>query len=301
MSEISEKTASFKSALKDTAQLVNKKLSEILDGQHSVQDRLTEAMSYTIKTPGKRVRPAVVLWSSRAAGGDYNDDALTAAACVEIVHTYSLIHDDLPDMDDDDLRRGKPSCHKAFDNATAILTGDALLTLAFETLAKDISEPSTAVRMIRTLAAAAGPAGMVSGQMADLVGEKSTHNLKLLDYIHMNKTAKMFTASAALGGLAAKAKQPIIDALSRYGTSIGLGFQIADDLLDISASSDQLGKTAGKDQAAGKLTYPSLIGVERSQHTAEKLTEQALNALSGFDDNAQPLRELAQALLNRTK
>ena len=251
--------------LEQKAGLVNGVIAEAVKGFGGIPDRLREAIEYTLSSPGKRIRAAVVLWCCEVAAGKVNRDAETAAAAIEMVHTYSLVHDDLPAMDDDDYRRGKPSCHKAFDEATAILTGDALLTMAFELLATKISEPAKAVEMIKTLAEAAGPAGMVAGQMADILAENTEPDAPAIEYIHINKTAKMFCASALLGAIAGGASGQQKELLGRFGLKLGLGFQIADDILDVSSTSSELGKTAGKDAKQGKLTYPAVFGLEQSR------------------------------------
>ncbi|MDH7600202.1 MAG: polyprenyl synthetase family protein, partial [Sedimentisphaerales bacterium] len=230
-------------------------------------------VTYALQGPGKRIRAVLVLWCAEAVCGQIPREAQMAAAAVEMVHTYSLVHDDLPAMDNDDTRRGRPTCHKAFDEASAILAGDALLTLAFEVLATRIDDPGLAVRLIRELASAAGPDGMIAGQMADLRAERKGGDLKDLEYIHLNKTAKMFRCATIMGGLCARAEGIQLEALAQYGLDLGLVFQVTDDLLDITGSKQQLGKTPGKDQKAGKLTYPALFGVERSTSIARQLTE----------------------------
>jgi geranylgeranyl diphosphate synthase type II len=204
-------------------------------------------------------------------------------------------------MDDDDMRRGKPSCHKRFDEATAILAGDGLLTLAFEVLSVEISDSDTAMRMVRTLSEAAGPSGMIAGQVADMNSPHANGSMQRLQYIHMNKTAEMFAAATAMGAVAGGATSEQVNAMIEYGLKIGLGFQIADDLLDIVASTEHLGKTAGKDAEQGKLTYPALVGEEKSREIFEKLTCEAVCALQIFDNEAETLRQLAIELLNRTK
>lgn len=289
------------SELKQNAELINSVISEAVSAFKDIPDKLKEAIEYTLGSPGKRVRAAIVLWCCRLAAGAINKDAQTAAAAIEMVHTYSLVHDDLPAMDDDDFRRGRPSCHKAFDEATAILTGDALLTMAFELLATKISEPAKAVEIIRTLAVAAGPAGMVAGQVNDLLAQNGTGNGNDLHDIHINKTAKMFCASALLGAIAGGASQEQKDLLGRFGLKMGLAFQIADDILDVSSTSRQLGKTAGKDEKQGKLTYPGLFGLEQSKEKAQQTMQEAVEILKPFGEKANVLRELAFALLNRTK
>ncbi|MHC4881875.1 MAG: polyprenyl synthetase family protein [Planctomycetota bacterium] len=296
-----EKSSAFKSALAVKAALTERILSELMDNQTEIPPHLKEAMEYMILDGGKRIRGALAMWACEAVSGKLNRDAEIVAAAVEMVHTYSLIHDDLPAMDDDDMRRGKPSCHKKFDEATAILAGDGLLTLAFELLSVEIENSDTAVRMVRTLSEAAGPSGMIAGQVADMHGPHVNGSRAKLEYIHMNKTAEMFAASAAMGAIAGHADGRQLSAMIEYGMKIGMGFQIADDLLDVSASSDQLGKTAGKDAEQGKLTYPALVGEEKSREIFEKLTCEAVCALQMFDGNAEPLRQLAMELLNRTK
>jgi geranylgeranyl diphosphate synthase type II len=292
---------SFNTKLSETAQSVNRTLQQVLAEQGQVQENLKEALNYVLEAPGKRVRSVLVLWCCELVSGSLNHNAEIAAAAIEMVHTYSLVHDDLPAMDDDDFRRGRPTCHKAFDEATAILTGDALLTFAFEILAKQIDEPSVAVRLIAELAEAAGPDGMIAGQMADLKAEKRASTEEILEYIHINKTAKLFRCAAVMGAICGQANDGQLGCLAEYGLKIGLGFQIADDILDISASSGQLGKTAGKDAKAGKATYPAVVGVEKSRQLAKKLTDEAVAQLGQFGPEADTLRQLAGALLRRTK
>ena len=292
---------SFNTKLSETAQFVNRTLQQVLAEQDQVQENLKEALSYVLDAPGKRVRSVLVLWCCELISGSMNHNAEIAAAAIEIVHTYSLVHDDLPAMDDDDFRRGRPTCHKAFDEATAILAGDALLTFAFEILAKRVDEPSVAVRLIVELAGAAGPGGMIAGQMADLKAEKTTGTEEILEYIHINKTAKLFRCAGIMGAICGGANSSQLRCLSEYGMKIGLGFQIADDILDVSASSGQLGKTAGKDAKAGKATYPAVVGMEKSRQLAKNLADEAVAELEQFGPEADTLRQLAGALLQRTK
>ena len=291
----------FRAELARKAELAGQELGRILDAQTGIPPRLLEAMRYMLQGGGKRIRAALVLWCSELTSGRITDAARIAAAAIEMVHTYSLIHDDLPAMDDDDMRRGRPSCHKQFDEATAILAGDGLLTLAFELPARHIDDAQTAVRMIRTLAEAAGPSGMIAGQMADLESENAAGTMDRLRYIHIHKTAKMFSAAAGLGAIAGNASERDLTALLEYGLKIGLGFQIADDLLDVSASSEQLGKTAGKDAAQGKLTYPSLVGADESRVLLRRVTNEAIEAVGHFGPRADILRQLAMEMLNRKK
>lgn len=297
----SDTSSSLKPDLAVKAALVEQILADLFDRQTEIPPRLKEAMEYMMSGGGKRIRAALAMWACEVVSGKLNREAQVAAAVVEMVHTYSLIHDDLPAMDDDDMRRGKPSCHKQFDEATAILAGDALLTLAFEMLSTDVKNSDTAVRMIRTLSEAAGPSGMIAGQVADMNSPHANGSMQRLQYIHMNKTAEMFAASTALGALAGGATDEQLSAMIEYGMKIGLGFQIADDLLDITASSEQLGKTAGKDAEQGKLTYPALVGEEKSREIFEKLTCEAVCALQIFGKEAETLRQLAMELLDRTK
>jgi geranylgeranyl diphosphate synthase type II len=293
-------TMDFNTRLRSKAQSVNYALRRVLDSQQ-IDGDLKEALKYTLGAPGKRVRSVLTLWCCELVSGQVNRNAELAAAAIEMVHTYSLIHDDLPAMDDDDMRRGQPTCHKAFDEATAILTGDALLTLAFEVLAEGIDQPAMAVRLIRQLAQDAGAAGMIAGQMADLKAEKVAGTKKMLEYIHINKTAKMFRCAAAMGAICGGATEKQVDGLCEYGLHVGLAFQIADDILDETASSEQLGKTAGKDLKAAKCTYPAIVGLDKAREVQQKLTTEAIAMLKPFGPKADTLRQFATILLERTK
>ncbi len=293
-------TIEFNALLREKAQFVNYTLQRLL-GFQQITSELKESLIYSLGTPGKRVRSALVLWCCELLSGQINHNAEIAAAAIEMVHTYSLIHDDLPAMDNDDFRRGFPTCHKVFDEATAILTGDALLTLAFEILAKKIDEPVIAVKLISQLAQDAGPSGMIGGQMADLRAENGRGNKKLLEYIHTNKTAKMFRCAAVMGAVCGGAGKKQLDLLSEYGLKIGLGFQIADDILDVNSSSEQLGKTVGKDAKAAKCTYPAVVGIEKARKLEKKLADEAVAVLEPFGEKADTLRQLAMALLERTR
>ena len=301
MSTIKPPDSDIGALLNDRVRTVNESIELLLAERKGIHPDLGKALSYTLAAPGKRIRSVLLLWCCELITGQDNADAYTAAAAIEIVHTYSLVHDDLPAMDDDDLRRGRPTCHKAFDEATAILTGDALLTLAFELLATRVASPALAVKLIAQLAQAAGPAGMIAGQMADLRGENTAGTVEALEYIHINKTAKMFRCATVMGGLCGGATPEQLDALSEYGLKIGLGFQIADDILDVSASSEQLGKTAGKDVQAAKCTYPAVIGIEKSKELERTLAHEAVAAIAAFGQQAESLRRLALALLDRTR
>ncbi len=291
----------FQNELNKKAKSVNKTLKNLLAQHSDIEGDLRKALKYTLEAPGKRIRPALVLWCCEAVCGKVKKDAQIAAAAIEMVHTYSLIHDDLPAMDNDNFRRGLPTCHRVFGEATAILAGDAILTLAFEILAKKINKPAVAVRLIRELAQAAGPSGMVAGQMADLKAEKTRGTEKLLKYIHTNKTAKMFRCAAAMGAITGGANEKQYKALCDYGLKIGLGFQIADDILDVSGTSAHLGKTAGKDTKSAKCTYPAMFGLAESKQIEKKLAGQAVMILRPFGNSAAILRQLPTSLLARTR
>ncbi len=260
--------------------------------------RLREAMAYSLLAPGKRLRPLVVLFSAQACGASVRQ-ALPAACAVEMIHTYSLIHDDLPAMDDDDLRRGRATLHRAFDEATAILAGDALLTLAFEVLAQ-LQPPEVAARCVRLLAQAAGACGMVGGQADDLAAEGQPGSPELLQAIHRRKTAALFCASAQLGALCAQASQGVQEHLAQFGHALGMAFQICDDLLDHCGQEDQVGKRVGKDHRRGKLTYPLLLGVQASRQEAHRWIQQALEHLRRGRLEHPGLVALAQFVLERS-
>jgi geranylgeranyl diphosphate synthase type II len=306
MSSTPPTDAEFNALLNGKVRIVNTQLELLLAEQREIQEDLRAVLAYALRAPGKRIRSALVLWCCEAVGGQNSHEARIAAAALEMVHTYSLIHDDLPAMDDDDLRRGWPTCHKAFGEAAAVLAGDALLTLAFEVLASKMADAWLAVRLIRELAEAAGASGMVSGQMADLRAENTAGSVEALEYIHLNKTAKLFRCAAVMGAMCGQAavgggEPRELRALAQYGLKIGLGFQIADDILDISASSEQLGKTAGKDVKAAKCTYPAVAGLEQARELARQLAQEAAASLEPFGAKADTLRQLAAMLLRRNR
>jgi geranylgeranyl diphosphate synthase type II len=259
--------------------------------------RLREAMRYALLGPGKRLRPLLVLMAAEACEGPVQA-AMPAACAVEMVHAYSLVHDDLPAMDDDDFRRGRPSCHKAFDEATAILAGDALLTLAFEIVAGPPCG-SHAAAFATELARGAGTQGMLAGQMADMVFEGAEPTAEAVNFIHQHKTAALIATSLRLGALAADAPQATVDRLGRFGHSLGLAFQITDDALDVDATTEQLGKTAGKDAASGKVTYPAVFGLAGSRARARQLVAEAAHELEPFGPAADLLRDLAHYVVER--
>jgi geranylgeranyl diphosphate synthase type II len=268
--------------------------------------RLASAMRYSVLGGGKRLRPVLCVIAAEACGGD-SEAALPAACALELVHTYSLIHDDLPAMDDDDLRRGRATCHKAFDEATAILAGDSLLTLAFELIAREVEPGPAALQCVRILAEAAGPTGMVGGQMADLLAEQraadegGAGSLDELEAIHRRKTGALLRAPLQMGAAIAGATAAHREALDRYGRAVGLAFQIVDDLLDVQGDEAKLGKRVGKDHGLGKWTYPRFLGVDGSRRRARQLADEAVAALAPLGPRGARLRELAPALLERDR
>jgi geranylgeranyl diphosphate synthase, type II len=261
--------------------------------------RLQAAIHHSLLAPGKRLRPLLVLSAAETCGST-REAAMPAACAVELVHTYSLIHDDLPAMDDDDLRRGRPSCHAAFDEATAILAGDALLTRAFEILATDLPA-DVAAPCCAELAHAAGAEQMVGGQADDLAAEHTGGDLRQLEEIHRRKTGALLTVSLRLGGLTAHASREQLDRLTAYGRHLGLAFQIIDDLLDLTGNVDQIGKKTGQDSHRGKLTFPALLGVEASRQRAIALIDEAIAQLEPFAARAGHLEALARYVLERNR
>lgn len=264
--------------------------------QNHLDRRLIDAIAYAMQNGGKRVRPALAWGACLAAGGSWGD-ADSAAIAVECIHGYSLVHDDLPCMDDDDLRRGQPTCHRQFDEATALLAGDALQALAFRSLAT--SPRSATVRAAQTARLAEAAFDMVVGQQLDLAAEGRRLTLEPLETVHRNKTGALIRSAVALGALAAGADQATLDALDRYADRLGLAFQVHDDVLDVIGDTAVLGKQAGADQALEKSTYPALLGLEAAQALAKSLNEEALAALAPLGSEANPLRELARFLMAR--
>jgi len=290
---------SLKAYLSERREAVDAALERFLPSASAPTSKLNEAMRYSVFSGGKRLRPILVLTAYELAGGE--GDAVLAPACAtELIHTYSLIHDDLPAMDDDDTRRGRPSCHKAFDEATAILAGDALLPLAFEIVAREERlTPERRLAVVAELAAANGLAGMVGGQVADMEGEGTAVTIEAVEFVHLNKTARPLRAAVLVGALAAGAPSDDLAALSTFGEKMGLAFQIADDLLDVTGTEEEMGKAVGKDEGRGKLTYPAAVGVSGATARAEELTEEALAALDVFGDRAWALREIARFVVER--
>jgi geranylgeranyl diphosphate synthase, type II len=281
-------------------QMIDAALDRYSDFSADCPVPLREAIRYSLLAPCKRLRPTLVLFAAEACGAPW-EAALPAACAVEMVHTYSLIHDDLPAMDDDDLRRGRPTCHKAFGEAVAILAGDALLALPFEVLASDIQPPAVAAKCCAALAEAAGATALVGGQADDLALEHMPGDVAMLENIHRRKTGAMFLASLRLGGFVAGADEAQQTALERFGRKIGLVFQIADDLLDVEGSEAALGKRVGKDSKHGKLTFPGLLGIEESRRRALRLTDEACAALAPLGEKRAGLEVLARYVLERNR
>ncbi|MGA9771884.1 MAG: polyprenyl synthetase family protein [Blastocatellia bacterium] len=284
------------------AEEVNEWLDLYVPTVTSPPEQLHRAMRYSLLAGGKRLRPVLVLAAGEALSAA-TEDLKRAACAIEMIHTYSLIHDDLPAMDNDDLRRGHPTCHKAFGEAVAILAGDALLTLAFRLLASDSPprNPERQVRVIYEFAAAAGSTfGMIGGQMADIENEGRPVDSRTLEQIHLSKTGALISAAVAVGGIIAGAEDETVERLRAYGRCIGLAFQIADDILDVTSTSEQLGKTPGKDQAANKATYPAIHGLDASKARAIELVDEAVELATGLGVDAPVLEDLARFIIART-
>jgi geranylgeranyl diphosphate synthase type II len=280
---------------------VNRALDKFLPSGKTRPATIHQAMRYSLFAGGKRMRPALCLAAAEAGGG--SDVAAMPLACaVECIHTYSLIHDDLPAMDNDDFRRGKPTNHKVFGEGIAVLAGDALLTQAFEIAAQAKGWPRYPHRdLILEIARASGSLQLVAGQVADLEGEGKKISANELRYIHERKTSALLCCSVRLGGMSANCTSAQLKALTDFGYHVGLAFQVIDDILDVTQTSEQLGKTAGKDTAAQKATYPAIVGLEKSRKIAEQLTAKAFAALKTFKGKAVALEALAEFLLKRDK
>jgi farnesyl diphosphate synthase len=292
--------ADFKTELADNAQAVEEELDHLLMMDDRPESRLIEAMRYSTLGGGKRVRPFLVMASSQLFNVARNC-ALRVASAVEMVHCYSLIHDDLPAMDNDDLRRGRPTCHVEYDEATAILAGDALLTRAFEVLGQPAthSDPQVRCDLVTELARAVGVDGMVGGQVLDLMAEHEALTLPEITRLQRLKTGKLIGFSCESGAILGKAPEPARSALRAYAHDLGLSFQIIDDLLDVEGNADEVGKKTHKDDTAGKATFVSLMGIERARAQANMLAEQAARHLELFEEKADPLRALARFVVDR--
>lgn len=293
ISSFAEQTDSYR-------QLIETRLDEYSQFDADCPVVLRDAIRHSLLAPGKRLRPLLTLMATEACGSKI-EAALPAACAVEMIHAYSLIHDDLPAMDDDDLRRGLPTCHKVFGEGNAILAGDALLARAFEIVAKD-TRSDVAARCCALLAHAAGASQLVGGQVDDLAAEQQDGGgLDELEAIHRRKTGAMLVVSLQLGGVIADATDEQLEALERYGQNLGLAFQVVDDLLDFDGDEEQLGKRTGKDADRGKLTYPVLLGVEASRERAAELVDEACSAASLFGERAKSLLTLAKFVLERKR
>ena len=293
-------TSSFADQTESYRQLIDSKLDQYSQFDEDCPTVLRDAIRHSLLAPGKRLRPLLTLMATEACGSEI-EAALPAACAVEMVHAYSLIHDDLPAMDDDDLRRGLPTCHTVYGEGNAILAGDALLARAFELIATDVPA-KVAARCCGLLARAAGASQLVGGQVDDLAAEdQEGGGLDELEAIHRRKTGAMLEVSLQLGGVIAGATEEQLNALQRYGRNLGLAFQVVDDLLDFAGDEEQLGKRTGKDAGRGKLTYPVLLGVEASQQRAAELVEDAINAVSVFEERGSQLTTLAKFVLERKR
>jgi geranylgeranyl diphosphate synthase, type II len=293
-------SASLDEYLAEQQQLVDRALDAWLPAEDVAPFSIHKAMRYSVFAGGKRIRPILAIASARAVS-DSADAVENAAATLEMIHTYSLIHDDLPAMDNDDLRRGRPTCHKVFGDALAILAGDALCTLAFEVLSRlrEIGAERK-VKLIEELGRASGTVGgMIAGQVHDIEGEGRTPSAPLLEQIHRAKTGALLRASVRMGAIYGGATPEELESLTDYGERVGLAFQIVDDILDVEQTSEKLGKTAGKDQEQQKITFPAVFGLERSRQMAEQERLNAHAALQNFDDRADRLRQLADLVVQR--
>lgn len=293
----------LKQYLKKMQQMVDENLEKYLPLADELPSSIHASMRYSVFAGGKRVRPVLMLSACEAVGGDMRT-AIPAACAMEMIHTYSLIHDDLPAMDNDDFRRGNPTNHKVFGEATAILAGDALLTEAFILLSKpewaEGLAPSTLARVIHEIALCSGSRGMIGGQVVDMESEgKKEIDLATVQYIHTHKTGALIRASVKTGALLGGAGEADLNAMIRYGEAVGLAFQIADDILDIEGTTEQIGKDAGSDQARGKATYPAVMGLAESKRRASELVETAIEALYRFGEKAEPLRAIASYIAQR--
>jgi geranylgeranyl pyrophosphate synthase len=289
---------SFAERLQAFAAEFDRHFSEYLTPTENVPSELRAAVRYSALAPGKRIRPYLVVRCCELVGGR-TDDAWPVAAAVECVHAFSLIHDDLPAMDDDDLRRGRPTCHKKFDEAAAILAGDALVVLAFELLGRHVADNPPAGRLFLELARGAGWEGMIGGQMADIRGETQPPSIELTQRIHERKTARLFEASCKLGAMTGCGDADMAAACGRFGHELGRAFQISDDLLDVTSTTETLGKKVGKDSQACKQTFPRCVGIEQSREAALGAVNDATMQLERFGAAAADLRDLARYVVDR--
>lgn len=285
--------------IRERSALTEAALDALVPPETALPVTIHKAMRYSLFAGGKRIRPVLCFATYETVGSKF-EGIENVAATLEMIHTYSLIHDDLPALDNDDLRRGRPTNHKVFGDAMAILAGDSLLTLAFEVLAELNAPPEITVRLVCELAKASGTVGgMIGGQVEDIQGEGQPPTAELLNRIHRAKTGALLRASVRMGAIYAGANEDILDALSDYGEQVGLAFQIVDDILDVEQSSEELGKTAGKDAAQNKITFPAVYGLEQSRQMAADHLKLAHEALASFGNTAEPLRAIADFIVNR--
>jgi len=294
----------LKQYLSRKREMVDEALREVFPPASDPSRDLVEAMNYSLFAGGKRLRPILCMAGAEAVGGEASS-VLPVACGLELIHTYSLIHDDLPVMDDDDMRRGKPTSHKVFGEAVALLAGDGLLTEAFHTMTlpgpSGIPDPEALLKVVGLVAEAAGYRGMVGGQVADIQSEGLEVDPPLLEYIHTHKTGALITVSVVSGAILGGGSEEQVRAVTGYGKKIGLAFQIADDILDIEGDSHELGKTTGSDEKKKKITYPAVFGLERSKEIQRGLVRDAIKALDSFDQKADPLREIAAYVIERRR
>ncbi|MDY7037651.1 MAG: farnesyl diphosphate synthase [Thermodesulfobacteriota bacterium] len=294
----------LKTYLKEKRQIVDEALSEFFPAPQGPSADVIRAMRYSLFAGGKRLRPILCMAGAHAVGGEERT-VLPVACAIELIHTYSLIHDDLPVMDDDDLRRGKPTNHKVFGEAVALLAGDGLLTEAFHLMTSlELQRnvvPRTLLNVIGLIASAAGFRGMVGGQVVDIQSEGKAADHSLVEFIHTHKTGALINVSITSGALMAGGEGPQVNAMTSYGQKIGLAFQVSDDILNIEGDSQELGKGVGSDAEKGKITYPSVLGLNRSKVIQNELVESAIKALDPFDHRADPLRYIARYIIERTR
>ena len=294
----------IKKYLQEKGDIVNNALDRLLPGEDEFPQKLHKAMRYSVFAGGKRIRPVLAIASAETFGG-LTDSIIDIACAVELIHTYSLIHDDLPAIDNDDMRRGMPTCHKVFGEAMAILAGDALLTSAFDVMANTHAstdeERLLLLKTIQEIARAAGSTGMVGGQVVDIESEGKDVAFPVLEYIHIHKTGELILASIRAGAIMKNAGDKELEAMTRYGEAIGLAFQIADDILDVEGNKEDTGKNVGGDVKKEKVTYPSILGIEESKKRARELTDIALASVEGFGKKAEPLKEIAKYIVARRK
>ena len=288
----------FNNRFRELAGLVDDQAETYIGEQLGIPDILKESMLYSLRAGGKRLRPVMIILACEACGGEISK-ALPAAVAIEMIHTYSLIHDDLPAMDDDDVRRGQPTNHKVFGEGQAILAGDGLLTFAFTVLARYIQDGELCRKLVLELSEGAGIAGMVGGQSADLCGEEKELNVNELEFIHVHKTAKLFESAMKMGAMCAGANDSTVNRLGEFGLTLGLAFQVVDDLLDVTSTSEKMGKQTQKDADAGKMTYPSLLGIEKSRSKSQELKEAAMGYLESANVRHNDLASLAKMLVER--